>query len=34
MPKLKRNTRRDSEHSGELRRLGWNQIVIWECRTR
>ena len=33
MPKLKRNTRRDSEHSGELRRLGWNQIVIWECET-
>ena len=32
-PKLKRNIRRDSEHSAELRRLGWNQIVVWECET-
>ena len=32
-PKLKRNTRRDSENSAELRRLGWNQIIIWECET-
>ena len=33
MPKLKRNIKRDSEHSAELRRLGWSQIVIWECET-
>jgi DNA mismatch endonuclease (patch repair protein) len=32
-PKLKRNARRDSEHAAELRELGWNQIVIWECET-
>lgn len=33
LPKLKRNTRRDAEHSAGLERLGWNQIVIWECET-
>jgi G:T-mismatch repair DNA endonuclease (very short patch repair protein) len=33
MTKLKQNIRRDSEHSAELRRLGWYQIVIWECET-
>lgn len=32
--KLNRNVRRDTRNAGELRRLGWKPIVIWECETR
>lgn len=31
--KLDRNKRRDSLNSLKLRRMGWRQIVIWECDT-
>jgi DNA mismatch endonuclease (patch repair protein) len=33
IPKLTRNTRRDYEHVLELKRLGWEVLVIWECQT-
>lgn len=32
-PKLERNRRRDLENTSELRQLGWNVLVIWECET-
>ena len=30
-PKLKRNTERDNEHQREIRKQGWDVIIIWEC---
>jgi DNA mismatch endonuclease, patch repair protein len=30
-PKLEGNAARDKRVLGELRRLGWQQLVIWEC---
>lgn len=29
--KLERNTQRDEQAQRELRELGWNVVVIWEC---
>jgi DNA mismatch endonuclease (patch repair protein) len=29
--KLAGNTARDARHQTELRRLGWQLLVIWEC---
>lgn len=34
LPKLKRNTLRDAQHTGKLRRSGWKLLVIWECQTK
>ena len=31
LPKLKRNVERDAEHEEELRALGWDLLVLWEC---
>jgi DNA mismatch endonuclease, patch repair protein len=31
-PKLGRNVQRDGEHLGELKRLGWRALVLWECQ--
>ena len=31
-PKLKRNVRRDAQVRKELEQLGWNVLVIWECK--
>lgn len=31
IPKLTRNVERDAKHRKELRRLGWQSLVIWEC---
>jgi len=31
MPKLARNKQRDEENQFELKALGWNVIVVWEC---
>lgn len=33
-PKLEGNVRRDQENDRELRALGWNVIVIWECELK
>lgn len=32
-PKFKSNVERDKKVRKELRRLGWNVLVIWECQT-
>jgi len=31
LPKLKRNRERDARNIRELRRLGWQVIIVWEC---
>ena len=31
-PKLRRNVERDDINEAELRRLGWEVIVVWECQ--
>ncbi|MBR4491736.1 MAG: DNA mismatch endonuclease Vsr [Bacteroidales bacterium] len=31
--KFKRNVERDKQHAEELKVLGWNLIVVWECET-
>ena len=33
-PKLDANRERDLRHQRELRRLGWEYLVIWECEVR
>ena len=33
-PKLERNRKRDAENIRELRAMGWNVIVIWECELK
>jgi hypothetical protein len=32
--KIRRNTERDARHQAELKSLGWDALVIWECETR
>lgn len=32
--KFRRNVARDRAALGELRALGWNSLVVWECETR
>lgn len=34
LPKFKRTIERDRENQRELRRRGWNVIVVWECELR
>ena len=33
-PKLQRNVQRDAEKDAELRNLGWQVLVIWDCEIR
>jgi DNA mismatch endonuclease (patch repair protein) len=33
-PKLLRNVERDRNHSTALRKLGWRQLIIWECELK
>lgn len=33
-PKLERNKARDVQVRGEIRALGWQSMVIWECQTK
>jgi len=33
-PKLERNRVRDVRHIAELRELGWDLLVVWECNLR
>lgn len=32
--KILRNTERDARHQSELKALGWNLLVVWECEIR
>lgn len=32
--KLRRNMERDGENQAQLRELGWQVLVIWECETK
>ena len=34
IPKIQRNVDRDQRNISELRNLGWNVIVIWECELK
>lgn len=34
LPKFKRTMERDRRNQRELRRRGWNVIVVWECELR
>jgi DNA mismatch endonuclease (patch repair protein) len=34
LPKLARNTARDSKHQRSLHALGWKCLTIWECETK
>lgn len=34
IPKIQRNIERDAVNIQELRNLGWNVIVIWECELK
>lgn len=34
VPKLARNRARDAEHAGQLRDLGWDSLVVWECELK
>ena len=31
LPKLERNVERDAKQEAELRALGWDVLVVWEC---
>jgi DNA mismatch endonuclease (patch repair protein) len=33
-PKLERNQRRDATNIEQLRAMGWDVLVVWECETR
>jgi DNA mismatch endonuclease, patch repair protein len=33
LPKLERNQRRDALAEEALKRLGWSELIIWECET-
>ncbi|MXX28663.1 MAG: DNA mismatch endonuclease Vsr [Gammaproteobacteria bacterium] len=32
--KLRRNVERDGENQAQLRALGWDVLVVWECETK
>jgi len=34
LPKLSANAERDARHHADLKRLGWNVLVVWECELR
>ena len=34
IPKLKRNKKRDLKNIAELKTLGWDVLVIWECELK
>ena len=34
IPKLRKNVERDQRQQGELSRLGWRSLVIWECELK
>lgn len=32
--KIRRNTERDARHWSELKSLGWDALVVWECELK
>lgn len=34
IPKLSGNIKRDIQHKADLKKLGWNVEVVWECETK
>lgn len=34
LPKFKRTTQRDKNCEEDLRELGWDVLIIWECETK
>jgi DNA mismatch endonuclease (patch repair protein) len=34
LPKLEGNRIRDRKHRRQLRQLGWEVLVVWECQTQ
>ena len=34
LPKLEGNRLRDLQHRRQLRKLGWNVMIVWECQTQ
>ena len=34
IPKLKRNVNNDIKHYDDLKALGWNVIIVWECELK
>ena len=34
LPKLERNVVRDAEQTEQLRAMGWDVLVVWECEVR
>ena len=34
IPKLSRNVARDAQHIRDLKKDGWNVLIIWECETK
>lgn len=34
LPKFERNKERDREKQGELRDMGWDYLVVWECQLK
>ena len=33
-PKLQRNIDRDKEHLREIRKEGWEVLIVWECQLK
>lgn len=34
IPKITRNVERDQKNYEELKRIGWNVIIVWECELK
>lgn len=34
LPKLQRNAERDTESQAQLYAMGWDTLIIWECKVR
>lgn len=34
IPKLQNNVDRDMQHQAELKKLGWKNLVVWECEVK
>ncbi len=34
LPKIERNIQRDAAHGVALKKLGWQQLIVWECELK
>ena len=34
IPKINRNIQRDKEHYKQLKKIGWQAIILWECQCK